>query len=253
MIYITFERGGPKFSNTTARALAYRAAVQQRQLRAKWLLCSTRFFVFVRSLKLSRRLLCSVRFVFVSTFNVQRGRSFVVGITNLSKQAVCVHLFESRCTFCFDQKDECAKLEKQILHFCILLPSAFHKSIYIYFIFKSSSFKNFLFALKITSFNRKVKVKLNYESINFKQFVLLFRQINSNQQVIHIQSFLSMTVEKLRSLGTSKRVVQSILLPFSTLIAFIYLSSVIQPQQRQCFTVNNCPTGCDYVQFIIFL
>ena len=42
------------------------------------------------SLKLSRRLLCSVRFVFVSTFNLQRGRAFVVGITNLSKQAVCV-------------------------------------------------------------------------------------------------------------------------------------------------------------------
>ena len=35
------------------------------------------FFVFVSSLKLSRRLLCSVRFVFFSTF--------VVGITNLSK------------------------------------------------------------------------------------------------------------------------------------------------------------------------
>ena len=32
MIYITFERGGPKFSNTTARALAYPTAVQQRQL-----------------------------------------------------------------------------------------------------------------------------------------------------------------------------------------------------------------------------
>ena len=33
MIYITFEGGGPKFSNTTARGLAYRTAVQQRQLR----------------------------------------------------------------------------------------------------------------------------------------------------------------------------------------------------------------------------
>ena len=42
MIYITLERGDPKFSNTIARALAYRTAVQQRQLRAKWLLCSTR-------------------------------------------------------------------------------------------------------------------------------------------------------------------------------------------------------------------
>jgi len=69
MIYITFERGGPKSSNTTARALAYRKPVQQRQLRAKWLLCSTRFFTFVSSLKLSRRLLCGVRFVFVSTFS----------------------------------------------------------------------------------------------------------------------------------------------------------------------------------------
>jgi len=38
MIYITFEREGPLFSNITARALAYRTAVQQRQLRAKWLL-----------------------------------------------------------------------------------------------------------------------------------------------------------------------------------------------------------------------
>jgi len=40
MIYITFERGGPKFSNTTSRALAKRTAVLQLQLRTKWLLCS---------------------------------------------------------------------------------------------------------------------------------------------------------------------------------------------------------------------
>jgi len=33
MIYITFERGAPKFSNTTARALAYCTAMQQHQLR----------------------------------------------------------------------------------------------------------------------------------------------------------------------------------------------------------------------------
>ena len=85
MIYMTFEGEGPKFSNTTARALAWRTAVQQCQLRAKGLLCSTRFFAFVSSLKLRRRLLYSVRFVFVSTFSLQRGRAFVVGITNLSK------------------------------------------------------------------------------------------------------------------------------------------------------------------------
>jgi len=47
MIHITFERGGPKFSNTAARALAQRTAMQQRQLRAKWLLCSRRYFAFV--------------------------------------------------------------------------------------------------------------------------------------------------------------------------------------------------------------
>ena len=42
------------------------------------------------SLKLSWQLLCSVHFVFVSTLNLQRGRASVIGITNLSKQAVCV-------------------------------------------------------------------------------------------------------------------------------------------------------------------
>ena len=45
MIYITFERWGPKLSNITARALAYCTAVLQRQLSAKWLLCSTIFFL----------------------------------------------------------------------------------------------------------------------------------------------------------------------------------------------------------------
>jgi len=58
MIYTSFERWGPTFSNTTARALAERTAVQQRQLRAKWLLCSTRFFAFVCSLKLSLNWRC---------------------------------------------------------------------------------------------------------------------------------------------------------------------------------------------------
>jgi len=33
MMYITFERGGPKFSIAAARALLYRTAVQQHQLR----------------------------------------------------------------------------------------------------------------------------------------------------------------------------------------------------------------------------
>jgi len=43
MLYITFERRDPIFSNITARALASCTAVQQDHLRAKWLLCSKRF------------------------------------------------------------------------------------------------------------------------------------------------------------------------------------------------------------------
>jgi hypothetical protein len=54
--------------NFQIRSLERLPSVQQRQLRAKWLLYSTRSFAFVSSLKLSRRLLCSVHFVFVSTF-----------------------------------------------------------------------------------------------------------------------------------------------------------------------------------------
>ena len=50
MIYITFERGGPKVSNTTARPLAHRTAVQQHQLRSKWLLGSTSFCLYADSL-----------------------------------------------------------------------------------------------------------------------------------------------------------------------------------------------------------
>jgi len=41
------ERGDPRFINTTARALAYPTAVQQRQLRTKWLLCSKIYLAFV--------------------------------------------------------------------------------------------------------------------------------------------------------------------------------------------------------------
>jgi len=48
MIYITFERESPTFSNTIARTLVYRIAVQQRQLRTKWLLCSKRFIACIR-------------------------------------------------------------------------------------------------------------------------------------------------------------------------------------------------------------
>ena len=49
--------------------------MQQRQLRAKRLLCNPRFCACVSSLKQSRQLLCSVRFVFVSTFNLQTRKS----------------------------------------------------------------------------------------------------------------------------------------------------------------------------------
>jgi hypothetical protein len=41
--------GGSKGSSTTATALAYGTAVQQRHLRAKWLLWSPRLFALVSS------------------------------------------------------------------------------------------------------------------------------------------------------------------------------------------------------------
>ena len=69
MIYITFERGGSKFSNTTARVLAYHTAVQQRQLRAKWLLCSARFLAFVEFIKTESA--TAVQRAFRLRFNIQ--------------------------------------------------------------------------------------------------------------------------------------------------------------------------------------
>jgi len=43
------------------------------------------FFAFMSSLNLSWRLLYSIYFIFVSTFSLQRGIAFVIGITHLSK------------------------------------------------------------------------------------------------------------------------------------------------------------------------
>ena len=68
MIYITFERGDPKFLNTTARALAQTTAVQQRQLRKKWLLCSTRFFCVREFIKTESA--TDVQLAFLLRFNI---------------------------------------------------------------------------------------------------------------------------------------------------------------------------------------
>jgi hypothetical protein len=64
--------------------------VKQRQLWTKWLLCSTKLFAFMSSLKPSWRLRCSVLFIVVSTMNLQRGRALVFEVINLNKQVVCV-------------------------------------------------------------------------------------------------------------------------------------------------------------------
>ena len=48
IIHITFEREIPMFSNIIARTLACRTAVQQHQLKTKWLLCCTRIFACIR-------------------------------------------------------------------------------------------------------------------------------------------------------------------------------------------------------------
>jgi len=89
MSYIKFERG----DRNTARVLDHSPSAQPCSSviwEQNGYYAAKDVFAFVSSLKLSRRLLCSVHFVFVSTANLQRGRAFVVGITNLSKEAVCV-------------------------------------------------------------------------------------------------------------------------------------------------------------------
>ena len=85
------------FSNTLEQSPS--ASHAAASVENKMVTMQHKIFAFVSSLKL----LCSVRFVFVSTFNLQRGRAFVVGITNLSKQTVCVktkapadHVYQSR-------------------------------------------------------------------------------------------------------------------------------------------------------------
>jgi len=65
MICIAFEREDRTFLNTTARALVYNGAATS--VEGKMATTQQKIFAFVSSLKLSRRLLYSVRFVFVST------------------------------------------------------------------------------------------------------------------------------------------------------------------------------------------
>jgi len=53
MIYITFERGGPKFSNTTARALALAQSHEAASVESKMATIEHEdFFACVSSLKL---------------------------------------------------------------------------------------------------------------------------------------------------------------------------------------------------------
>ena len=88
MIYITFERGDPKVSNTTARRLGKHntaASVESKMATMQHKIFCVREFIKTESATAVQR-----AFIFVSTFNLQRGRAFVVGITNLNKQAVCV-------------------------------------------------------------------------------------------------------------------------------------------------------------------
>ena len=69
MIYITFERGGPKFSNTTLERSPSAQPCSSVSWEQNGYSAAQDFFALVSTLKLSRRLLCSVRFVFVSTFS----------------------------------------------------------------------------------------------------------------------------------------------------------------------------------------
>ena len=69
VIYVIFERGGPKFSNITARALAYCTAVLQRQLRAKWLLMQHKIFCVREFIKTESA--TAVQRAFRLRFNIQ--------------------------------------------------------------------------------------------------------------------------------------------------------------------------------------
>ena len=82
MTHITYERGSPNFQipplerSPSAQPCNYVRREQNGYYAAE-------DYCALSSLKLSRRLMCNVRFV--STFNLQRGRAFVVGITNFEQ------------------------------------------------------------------------------------------------------------------------------------------------------------------------
>jgi hypothetical protein len=111
LICITFERGGPKFSYTTARALAYCTVVQQRQLRAKWLVCSTRFFCVCEFIKTESQLTllhvcaldeCSIGGIWkfrTSSFKCYVDHSHTMYSSGNTDVRNCVHLSESHCIY----------------------------------------------------------------------------------------------------------------------------------------------------------
>jgi len=111
MIYIIFERGGPKYSNTTARALAYRTAVQQCQLRAKWLLCSTRFFRVREFIKTE------------SATAVQRAFHLHFNIQSPTRKSICRwnHQFEQIGCLCKGESSGRPRVsEENVRHACIV-------------------------------------------------------------------------------------------------------------------------------------
>jgi len=69
MIYITFERGSPRVSHTTARALALRTAVQQRQLSAKMATMQHKIFCVREFIKTESA--TAVQRAFRLRFNIQ--------------------------------------------------------------------------------------------------------------------------------------------------------------------------------------
>ena len=76
MIYITFERGGPKFSNTTARALAQRTAVQQS--------------VESKMATMQHKILCVLEFINTETATaVQRAFRLRFNIQPSTRKSIC--------------------------------------------------------------------------------------------------------------------------------------------------------------------
>jgi hypothetical protein len=90
MIYIPFEKGGSNVSITTITWLTKPIALQQHQLRPRWLLRSSESFPLVNSLDLSQRLRFSIMFRLCLNTEPQTRKSICRWNRHFQQEAVSV-------------------------------------------------------------------------------------------------------------------------------------------------------------------